>query len=76
MASPTPLASTTALFSRSGGVDGELSSDLAPSDPSASAQLIGHLGRACDRNGLPDLATRLTELQAWVAAELKNFEVQ
>jgi octaprenyl-diphosphate synthase len=75
MASPTPLAtSAAALVPRSGGIGGDLSSDLAPADP--SAQLLGHLGRACDRNGLPDLATRLTELQAWVRAELAHFETE
>src|SRR5215208_8118393 len=42
----------------------------------ASAQLIHHLGHACDRHGLPDLATRLAELQAWVRNELRDFETE
>jgi octaprenyl-diphosphate synthase len=69
MASPTPLVSPApALVPRAteGG-------DVAPAP---SAQLIGHLGRACDRNGLPDLSTRLAELEAWVRGELKDFEAE
>jgi octaprenyl-diphosphate synthase len=69
MASPTPLVSPVpALVPRS--------AEGSDAPPAPSAQLIGHLGRACDRNGLPDLSTRLAELEAWVRGELKDFEAE
>ena len=42
----------------------------------ASTQLIDQLGRVCDRHGLPDLATRLIDLEAWVRGELREFETE
>lgn len=45
----------------------------AASSP-ASAQLIEQLGHLCQDRGLPDLATRLIDLQSWIDRDLGDFE--
>lgn len=40
----------------------------------ASAALLDELGQVCGRHGRDDLAARLTDLHAWVNAELREFE--
>ncbi|MEM9491889.1 MAG: polyprenyl synthetase family protein, partial [Myxococcota bacterium] len=42
----------------------------------ASTQLIQQLGDVCRSRGLPDLASRLIELQRWVTGELDGFEAE
>ncbi len=46
----------------------------APTSP--PAQIIQQLGRVCQRRGLPDLATRLVELQTWIADDLDALREQ
>jgi octaprenyl-diphosphate synthase len=46
----------------------------APHRPPASAALLDELGRVCGRHGRDDLAARLGDLHAWVAAELRDLE--
>jgi len=41
---------------------------------SSPTQLIDQLGRVCADRGLPDLATRLGALRAWLEHDLRSFE--
>lgn len=39
-----------------------------------STQVIAQLGAVCSGRGLHDLATRLADLHAWIAADMRDFE--
>lgn len=40
----------------------------------SSTQLMEQLGRVCTNRGLPDLATRLQDLQRWIQGDLSSIE--
>ena len=45
-----------------------------PASALPSDQVISQLGEVCSDRGLDDLARRLAELQAWIAADMARFE--
>lgn len=47
-----------------------------PETASPSDQLLTQLGRVCESRGLPNLADRLVDFQAWIADDLRGFETE
>ena len=46
----------------------------AAATSTSSARLMEQLGRVCDNRGLPDLATRLHELQRWIYEDMRAIQ--
>jgi len=47
---------------------------MAATAVSPNAEVIARLGQVCSARGLPDVAVRLGDLHAWIAADLAHFE--
>ena len=51
-----------------------MSTATAQATPPPYSELIGQLGSVCESRGLATLATRLHDLQAWIADDMRGFE--